>query len=383
MMNSPLLYVGTLFLIFCWWFSAFKQPATVITTSISKQVEHAPAQLQLPPLDRETLLKALNGDVALMQQLIFQWQLEAELAKHHGFQRVASLSSEDFWRSQLLANHLIPKRQPIEGTILPQTEFSAAVLLALLAPEEITAIPNTLRYHAQLFNKEAIDAIPLDIDRYRAEELFLKKPLLAFVAHYTEPTVLQTLRNQKIPLVSITQVNDLETICQSIQQVGEAVNCAEKAELLSLFLQAAIYAIDTHFSIWLQTHTPPERLLYLSYYRHFTTPSQKPLVGQLLKRSGLALSPLQQRALAHHDWTLPVTQEDIVADNPDLLILSSFGTNHALEQMQSSPAFATLAARQLNRIVTVEDAVQQMLSQHLVLAYLDIFQAVTGASHAQ
>ncbi len=45
-----------------------------------------------------------------------------------------------------------------------------------------------------LGREELTNRIPLNIDRYNSEKLYMANPQVAFVAHYSHPSVLQALR---------------------------------------------------------------------------------------------------------------------------------------------------------------------------------------------
>ncbi|MBA3957678.1 MAG: ABC transporter substrate-binding protein [Parachlamydiaceae bacterium] len=404
--STPLLYCFAIALIGCWWLCAFTSFAPA-TSSLPKRTlapRQSPLLASLTPIRRELLQQALGGDIALMSQLIADWDLDAQILEKAGHSAIKALPRESFVRSQLLSRQLLtnsPQRlraireqeralqvcddlnNPVNleseiNRFLPQTYVAASFLLALTKPEQILGLPKGLRELTHLFPKQLTEQIPYDVDRYNAESLSLDNPQLAFVAHYSHPGFLETLRNQQVPLFTMYHLDTIDDIRNSLQRVGHTLNRSMEAELLNVFMEAALLAIDNH--LWAVQHSWTEssfpRVLVLHHHSLFLLPTAKTLTGQLLQRMPLSLPA---EAQLDTDWTIPMTLESIADFDPECLIIVSANQKRSQQEIISHPALANLSAVNNGRIFFVDEIVQQFPSQYVILAYYDLFHALASA----
>lgn len=372
-----------------WWWMAFL-PSGSDTNSLSYSlvVQREPTlhigNIELPPLQRETLYEALSGNTDLMTRLMAEWDIEAQLLLDEGLSNVQRLSHEQFISGQRIGRTLskgeIPKST--KQRFYPQTFMAASFLLALVEPEQIVAIPAGLRRQTQLYSRKLTDRIPADIDCYHAEQLFLNKPHVAFVANYSLPTTLQMLKSQGISLCKQEKLESLTDLLASLREVGKVIEQPEKAEIMALFITASLYAIDNRllacqeqFQANLSTKT-----VYLNNNLYYAAPTQRMIIGQLLKRLHIneCLNPLFSEN--DHRWKVPVENEQLSYIQPDCFIISSTMCEYDLKmKISCDPSLSQLESVKNQRVFLVDEEVQETPSQYIVLAYYDLYLALTHA----
>lgn len=326
--RSPItLYAGISGFILGWWLLAFSARQEVqFPTLTPKEVFISP---QLSPLNREQLRQALSGDFNLMTSLMTEWETDAKILNAPGHPQ--------FLRGQLLGRQL--KQKHSDKKFLPQTFVSASFLLALASPNEIAALPKAMREQKHIYSNT--DQVPLNIDRYNHERIYQIQPDAAFVAHYSHPATLGALRRQRMPLYFFNALHSIQDLTLSLTQLGAVVDRSEEAELLKIFIESALLAIDNRYS------KSNAKILYLTHRSHYSSPTS-PLTQELLKRLNIEY------------LNLPfLDREQISHLKPDALIVSS-------EFPLSRTPFEC-------PVYCVDDAVQQSANQYIVLAYYDLY----------
>lgn len=409
------IYGLTILVISAWWILAFKRTdhSGQAPTSLSIPRHDSTSYLlsnyiQLSVLDRDQLLRALSGDFALMASLIREWEIDSGLLEQNGLQKIQHLSPSDFLRSQTVARQLergntIPEYSEKSGQpppyviddvgkridlkhsyqrFIPQTYAAANFLLALSPAEQIVALHPFFREQTQIHPKELTDRIPLNVDRQNGEKLFMAAPDVAFIAHYSNPATTQALANQGITLYMMRDLNTLEDIQNELSNIGTLIQRPLHADLLRLFIKAAIFAIDNrlvlledHFS---QILSPPPRFMMLSLHKSFSVPTAKTLTGQLLAR----MAPFD-RSLEYakangplSGWSVPIDKERLLNINPDYLIISTENSEGVFQEVFNDAALQKLSAVKNQKIFFIDESIQNDTSQYAVLAYFDLVQAL-------
>lgn len=401
-------YCIPLIIILCWWALAFRPdknlpPPSTIAPAISSP--SPPLAKFLSPLERHTIHAALNGDFDLMIKLITDWDHDAQIIEQYGFMHVKKLTRKDFLRSQLIARKLKSgddlspfndtARQAIYDDtgklfdlsksyrrFLPQSYIAASFLFALSEPEEIVALPRGMREQTFLYPIELTKLISLDTDRYNTEKLYEAQPDIAFVADYSHPSTIEALQKQGIPLFTLKCINSPEEICHALVRVGNIVNRPLEAELLNYFVEAAMQAIDNRFQV-LHAHLNPSdhpaKVLFLKHHLTFSTPTSHTLTGKLLKRIGI--TELQGDKIAQNTfaWNIPIRQEQIIELSPDYIIISTNSIDPKRTQLLKENISYLMMKNPPKNIAFVHDSVQESPSQYVVLAYYDLYRALTAA----
>jgi iron complex transport system substrate-binding protein len=403
-------YALVILFVIAWWAFAFNEKPSIGKLEVSSPSSDQMPQLSSIPeklsyVSRERLQQALAGDTALMSQLIIEWDIDAQLMQAAGY-NAQRIPQDDFLQSQRIARAVSQgSHQEQQGIIevyhpkyiiddagtriclerpfqrfLPQTFAAASILLALIQPEEIVALPRRLREQEQLYPKSLTDRISLDIDRYNSEKLFLKHPEIAFIAHYSHPSTIQALANQGVVLYTMKNLLNLSDIIQEIGCMGYIVNRPLEANLLKLFIKAAIIAIDNHLLSITTNLSQAPRILFLNYHQNFMIPTAKTLSGQLLNRLGdldLSLKYAMDSEKVEN-WAIPIDKEHLLNLDPDCLIITAQNPPVLEKELCTDSAFQQLSAVRRKRISFIDEAIQSSPSQYIVLAYFDIIQALEG-----
>ncbi len=173
--RSILFYTALLVFVFSWWTVAFRHSFWKLETQIGSKtlpIEFPkPRSPLLSSLHREELIKALQGDFALMAKKIIEWDADAVLLEVAGAKNMRRLSSRQILKSHYLARKIEANiNTGSQHKFLPQTYASATFLLTLLQPEAIAALPAGFRNDTRLFPRELTDRIPFNLDRFEMEK---------------------------------------------------------------------------------------------------------------------------------------------------------------------------------------------------------------------
>ena len=266
---------------------------------------------------------------------------------------------------------------------MPQTYAAASFLLALAPANEIVALPGRLRGQEHLYPRALTDQIPLDIERYNAEKLFRAHPEIAFVAHFSHPATIETLANQGVILYTMKNPASLQDISHELMHIGNIISRPLEAELLSLFIDAAMLALDNRLQILTKefdaADIKPPRLLFLNYHQNFSIPTKKTLTGQLLKRIGawdISL-PYSEANEQSHEWMMmPIDKERLINLDPECLVIAAENPQAVEREIRQDIALKQLSAVRNNRLYFVDESIHHSPSQYIVLAYYDIIQAL-------
>lgn len=390
MMNRPLFVYATvcIFLI-GWWSLAFRkhfsQPDTPICLrTISSEIPCAISSLPLSSLYREELADALRGNYALMIQKIVDWDIDAALLEESGVAHIQRMPAHLIQQAHYLLRQ-IESQNSIGSNethkYLPQTYVSASILLTLLPPEAIAAIPAGLRKSTQLYPEELTAKIPFNFDKFANEKLYLMKPKLAFVSDfYSDPNRIQTLKNQGISIVYTSSISTIPDIKETLELIGEHVGKPLEARLLSIFIEACLIALENR----LYASQPLEQInhilkhsLYVFYNTQFQLPPRLTVTHALLQRLGFSqlIESLQHKT--------HLAQEDILRINPDFLLVASSDKSHFKSLLQHYPALKELNAVKQQNMTWLDDTIQQTPTHHVLLAYFDLVNALAHMEVSQ
>ena len=309
--NKILLYSLLVVFIVGWWVVSLRDNSTATHSLVYK-------------FDNR-LLKALEGDVCEMQSLILEWNN----LSNNEIQWVKNFSDDEV----------------SSGYFLPQTYVSASILLSLVDDINIVAVPKGLR-SISLF-RDRIKNISLDTDRYNIEEIFSKKPDIAFVAYYSNPAMLEMLKKQGITLFFTEEIDSVEGIINAIRDIGKIVGKAKKAELMDLFVKSALSLENKHKDF---------RFLYLDFHGQYKALTNKNLSAQFLEKIG-GVNVIDDE----DHWLVSLSQEDIVQLDPEYIVVVG---------EMNIQAFKNISAE----IYFVDRDIQFFPSQYIVLAYFQMME---------
>ena len=346
------------------------QSINYIPSHYESQKNSSIKQSLVSSIDREKLHQALQGDMELIYHLMVLWDAEAGLLQKQGL-NVERLEPEDLIQASHCIENIRENSEIKKGRFLPQTVNAASLLLTLLDPEQIVALPEYVRTQSHLYPQH--ERVPLTIysGSVNEEHIYRNKPDLAFVASYSLPSTVSALEKQGIDLCFLDQTDSIAGIQENILRVGELCAVPQKAHLLSLFIQSAMAALDNRLILAKQeAYSNPKRPLYLSYYTRYYTPSKNILQGELLKRA--KLDSLLASSLHEHERKIPLSKEEIHHLAPDYLYLSTPQDNSIAHSFFNDPTFQEIPAVRNGQVHLIDESVQESPNHFVVLAYYDL-----------
>jgi iron complex transport system substrate-binding protein len=361
-------------------------------------------------IDRSILHQALSGDFQLMARLIADWDIDAQILDSRGFEGIKRIDRSDFLHSQSLIRILQNKEAAKQSStflrkhnyyvvddtgcridlnqsfnkFLPQSYAAASLLLSLVPPDQIAALPRSLREQTHLYPEALTNQIPLDIDRYNSEKLFQAKPEVAFVAHYSHPATIQALTNQGVLLYTMRNIKTLPDISEELTHMGCIINKPLEAELMNIFIDAAIAAIDNQQSVLIhhfkQSNEKLPRVLVVNFHQSFSVPTTNSLTGQILSHmQSLDISLDYAMSSDQADeWMAPINKERLRNLNPDYLIIATENEEALAKEIRNDKALQEISAIRNNRLIFVDEAILHSPSQYVVLAYHNLIQALAS-----
>lgn len=398
-------YIFALFFIVGWWALAFapKQTAAV-PVRCQKTLDVACGGIYSPALSllhRDNILRALSGDFALISRLLLDWDSDAQLLQVRGIEGIARLPQERLLAAldlayrlgqqddgQLAALRKVHRKPSVTDStstlfpcigqnpkIIPHTLAAASFVLALNGTENVVALPKGIRTWQPYFPDTPLDAVAYDCDRALGEAISAAKPDIAFVAPYSNPSSLTALKSQGTAIFTLSELKSQEDIVAAIEQVGEAINRSLEAQVLATFIDAAFLCIDNRVALLKTECAPLKKPLVAYYYGQWYFPTYKTLTARLAERAGI---PYALSGLFDHEhsvmWLQPLTNEQIVSFNPSHLIVAADKASSAfVHTLMHKTALPDVDAFTLQNIQTIDAEVQQSVSQHIVLAYFDLY----------
>lgn len=313
----------------------------------------------MTPINRNRLFQALNGDFDLMTRLIIEWDIEAQILKEKGTLGIRRLE-----RKTLLSLLRNPPRDDHKSTtsFFPQTYLSAGILLALTDGSFITALPKGINGLTHIYSPEKLDRVTYSADPKSLEAIGTPESTLAFISPYSDPCTVRAMKQRGMTMIDLGTIADQTDLKKAIQTVGRAAGSEAEAFILNTFIDAAMLACDNHLATKTGFYS---KVLYLNHHTVFSAPTQKTLLGTLLKRLKINEDIF---AYQSEDWDIPLEIEDIAAINPDYIIFS--GDSKSIKSLN---ALTEMNAAKKGQIYFVDQAVQETSSQHFLLGYYDLY----------
>lgn len=382
---SLFLYLVISIFIIGWWTYVFKEEnIPSIYSSISADTPSLALQTSalfpfLSPLKREDIRQALNGDVNLILQLIIDWDVDAQFLISQG-KRAQRIDSDHYVQAHLIHRSLksSSNTETPRSRFFPQTHVAASFLLAIAKPQEIIAIPGSMRDLPKLYPSSLLNQIAYNTEELRDEKLFLARPQIAFISSYSHPATVQALTKQGIQLFSLKSCEKLSDITDALVQIGHATNHLLEASLLNIFIEACLLHLDNRMALLKDfASNSDKKVLYVYYNQGYMLPTNKGLTGQLLQRASCYKPELSSSIVpSQHEWRVPLTNEQLLQINPHYLIISSYQAEKMENTLASQSVLKNL---QLEKIFYVDEYIQESPTQYIVLAYFDLFQALAAA----
>ncbi len=325
------LYVASALFLVGWWWAAFHSYESSYWSAAEKESPYRGALFA-----RERLLNALRGDWKEAKTLLAEWYLD-------------SPQNGSLFAEALALGQLIDQQRESDERIFAQTYVAATILLAILGPEQIVAIPRGLREEVALFPKIVTNQISFDCENCGQEMLSAIKPSLAVVADYSNPSTLGSIEQLHIPSYRSNGLTSLESALYEIEAISSASNREREGRFLRLFVELALLRIDELTT----TLLGEGKRIFLSKNMGLSLPPKESVTSDLLSRFGSFVELYDN----------PMKLEELMAIDPCLVICSSF-------QPSKLPKLKT---------AWVDEAVQNSPTQFIALAYYDLAVAMLGS----
>lgn len=347
------IYLSLFGFILGWWL--LFQPVTVPSFSSSSSFSVMSENLKITsfPLNRDTVLEKLQTIPESIKLTTAQYDISFSVQDHRG--------------------NTLTLSKPILR-FLPQTYGSAAILMTLLPPYQIVAIPKAMRKEPHIYPQKVMEQISTDSHRYNTEKIYLQKPELALVASYSDPATLQVFQQQKIQLFYLDAIHSIEDIYSVIATLGHLSGKPSSAEVLIEHMQKIFFSLED--TLHQKLNGKNCRLLYL-YSDSLTIPAKNNLSYDLLirlkKRGVDVLLPDDNISSSHY---VKVTEKQILEFNPDLIIISTSHPSLADFLLDKNPRLHRLPAVKNKRIYFVNNSFQNSPNQYITIAYFDLIKSI-------
>jgi iron complex transport system substrate-binding protein len=381
------LYFFIFALLGVWWGCAWKSS----TESVVKLINEKPLPLvetdnvPLQEFDRNLILRALRGDVHTMELLLFRWERENQRLKTYFSQKIEDFNPDDLNRFHDLLRILEQKGEytfsatieddnnqcfqstPYPLKYLAQTYLSAGILLSLLPPERIVAIPSGMRKLSHIYDIQKMNAISLNSEREESEALYMSQPYLAFVADYSQPSMVQAFESQGLKLFYLNAMETPEAILQEIEKVASLVNSPIKGELLSLFVRMAMISIKNHTQCL--PCSKSLKGLFIQQTSAFTALSSKNLTVKLFQYLG-GENIFEN---INEGWSFALNKESLVKRQPDIIFVLG---KESRDRVLSDLAFNQLEAVKNAKVFALDPDLHYVSDHYFLLSLLDYYECL-------
>ncbi len=239
--------------------------------------------------------------------------------------------------------------------IVSMTLGTDEILLDLVGPERLGAItylasdPTT----SNIAERLELAQIPNVIQPNPSpEQIIALEPDLVFVATFTDPAVIQQLRDAGMTVFAVGFFSSVEAIQQNILTIGEMVGEPDRAAEMVAQMDAELDEISQAVA---GASGEKPTVLYLASQGWVA--GSATTTDDIITRAGGV-----NAAAALTDWN-QVSEEAIIEMDPAFVILSPYVTE---EEFIANPVFADMAAVREGHAVPISDAYMSATSQYIV-----------------
>jgi iron complex transport system substrate-binding protein len=221
------------------------------------------------------------------------------------------------------------------------------ILFALDLASKIVAVDDFSDYPAEAKTLAKIGGLN---GAYNFEQIVALKPDVIFAAGITAPEAIKKLEELKLNVVVVgAEKTSFESVFADIALVGQATGQAEQAKQLTTTMQDQLAALKATLAT---AKSKP-----LVYWELDATDPAKPysvgpgnFVGDMLALAGGA------NVFAQAESPFPqVSAEQVVAANPDVIILSDAAYGITVESVLKRPGWQVIAAVKQQRVAPIDD----------------------------
>ncbi|NPV68193.1 MAG: ABC transporter substrate-binding protein [Anaerolineae bacterium] len=242
------------------------------------------------------------------------------------------------------------------------TIASDEILLSLLEPERLIGV-TTLADDPGISNVASRAALVPHRLTADPELLISLEPDLIIVASWTDPAVVQQLRDAGLTVFLMPAPVGLEPIAEAVRMLGELVGEEAEAEALVTAMQAQIAAVSEAVA-----GVEPVQVLFLTPGNYTSgTPST---IAEVIAAAG-GIDIAAEAGASQYD---PLGDEFILEQDPDVILLTGWTPWDPgfAETFRQNPAYADLQAVRTNRVYVVNDAHLSTTSHFIAEGVADV-----------
>lgn len=242
------------------------------------------------------------------------------------------------------------------------TIASDEILLSLLEPERLIGV-TTLADDPGISNVASRAALVPHRLTADPELLISLEPDLIIVASWTDPAVVQQLRDAGLTVFLMPAPVGLGPIVETVRMLGELVGEEAEAEALLTAMQAQIAAVSAAVA-----GVEPLRVLFLTPGNYTSgTPST---IAEVIATAG-GIDVAAEAGASQYD---PLGDEFILEQDPDVILLTGWTPWDPgfAETFRQNPVYADLQAVRNNRVYVVNDAHLSTTSHFIAEGVADV-----------
>ncbi len=242
------------------------------------------------------------------------------------------------------------------------TIASDEILLSLLGPERLIGV-TTMADDPGISNVASRAALVPHRLTADPELLISLEPDLIIVASWTDPAVVQQLRDAGLTVFLMPAPVGLEPIAETVRMLGELVGEEAGAEALVTAMQAQIAAVSAAVA-----GVEPVRVLFLTPGNYTSgTPST---IAEVIAAAG-GIDIAAEAGASQYD---PLGDEFILEQDPDVILLTGWTPWDPgfVETFRQNPAYTDLQAVRNNRVYVVNDAHLSTTSHFIAEGVADV-----------
>ena len=244
--------------------------------------------------------------------------------------------------------------------VLPTTTGAADLVLALISPDRVVAVPKP---YLEFAVEQGI-AWPegSTFTRFTAEGLLARNPDLVVTGAWQSQDTISWLEQSGVKVLELPKIDALDDIRASIEALGSALFAEERARALLQEIERRTEA--------LQASSGPRRSLTALAYTNFGSggwAAGKGTTADLMIRlTGLVNAAGGERREGHGSINI----EELLELDPDFLVISrpSDAYGATLAFLRAEPALAHLSSLKNGRVIELPSALFSSSSHHLLTA---------------
>ena len=264
--------------------------------------------------------------------------------------------------------------QPVR--VLPTSSSTADIALALVSPERLAGLPETVRSYS---HEIALNGFPADLptfNNYNGESLLALSPDLVIGHIYQDLGTTMVLRKAGVPVYSLGFPSSVEDIITDVEAISVLLGETARGRDLVKELRARTEALRRD-----QSRSKLRTLTYTNLGAGIWTAGAGSSVDLLIRLAGMQ----NVGAEGDRDMDYQIDTEALVVLDPDIILVagSVSGLTPSLNFLLEDEALKGLKAVRNQHIVVLPSTLFSCNSQHLFTAAEQLRDAVNALPPAQ